>query len=87
MKCGDALAHSRENPPVLDAEKLPAAHKDALELSTGKVPTIRWRCSCEWTRYEVDWGSIYIPFEPDDDVPEQLGFAFGTPGCAGGTCE
>lgn len=83
MKCGDVRAHANEKAPELQAEKLPATHPKALELSTSKVPTLRWACACEWARYEVDWGSITIPFEPEQDEPEgQLGFRFGTPGCA-----
>jgi hypothetical protein len=49
LKCGTPECSHDAALPV----ELPPTHKAAIELSTGRVKTVRWSCDCGWTRYEV----------------------------------
>jgi hypothetical protein len=51
MKCNDRFC--TKGRPELERQLLPAEHPQALEFSTGPVPTWRWQCLCHWTRFEV----------------------------------
>jgi hypothetical protein len=41
----DRCEHAAADPQIL-----PATHERAIQMSTGKVPTLRWSCECGWAR-------------------------------------